>query len=469
MVIIPYGLIDLATIQGRELIYDALLEWDKDLNIKPALAESYEVTSDRTVVFRLRKGVKFHNGKALDAEDVKYSLDTQVNPPAPGQKGFGLIIASTDIIDQYTVKVTMPSANPTVPGFMARGNAPIIPKGAYDQLQLTTQAIGTGPYKLTEFVPGDRVVLTRNPDFWKPGLPYLDEITLKGIPDEQARLAALRSGAIDGGNFTGDIVQSVKNDRSLVVMNGLTSAPHLLHFTLKDTTKPWADVRVRRAVNMAVNRQDLIDKIYNGDASLSGVVPPGFGDWPLTQDELRTYYKNDIAGAKKLLADAGYANGFPVTLQAPPTRDLRQAAEIIAEQLKQIGVAVTIQAVEATTFSRNIGDGTYEWASNLRGVREDVSQYLNDYYPGLGLYNAQYNGGWKSDELIKLFDEGLATTDQAKRKPIYKRMQQIIAEEVPNLYTVNTGKYQMARTRVKNMYVGYNNMNPFLREAWVEG
>jgi peptide/nickel transport system substrate-binding protein len=470
-VLIPYGLISFDIVQGHEFIYDSLLEWDKDLNVKPALAESFEATNDRTYIFHLRKGVKFHDGQEMTAEDVKYSMDTQVNPPLPGQKGFGLVIASADIIDKYTVKITMPSANPTVPGFMARGNAPIIPKGVFDRLNLSNQAIGTGPYKLAEFVPNDRVVLTRNPDFWKPGLPYIDEITLKGFPDEQSRIAALRAGAIDGGNFTTDTVQSNKNDKSFVLQKGLTSNPHLIHFTIKGDGKPWNDVRVRQAINKVVNRQDLIDKIYNGDAEVTGVVASGFGDWPLSKDDLlNKYYRQDLAGAKKLMADAGFAQGFPVTLQTHATQqDLRQAAEIIAEQVKVLGINASIKPVEGGQYVKVFGDGSYEWASNGRGVREDVSQYLNDYYPGLGLYDAQFKGGWKSDELIKMFDDGFATADPAKRKPIYQRMQQIIAEEVPNLYTVNPFKFQLVRNRVKNMYVSYTNMNPGLREAWVEG
>ncbi len=470
-VLIPYGLISFDIIQGHEFLYDSLLEWDKDLNVKPALAESFEATSDRTYVFHLRKGVKFHDGTEMTAEDVKYSMDTQVNPPLPGQKGFGLVIASTEIMDKYTVKITMPTANPTVPGFMARGNAPIIQKGAYDKINPSNQAIGTGPYKLVEFVPNDRVVLTRNPDFWKPGLPYIDDITLKGFPDEQSRLAALRAGAIDGGNFTTDTVQAVKNDKSFALQKGLTSNPHLVHFTIKGDGKPWNDVRVRQAINKVVNRQDLIDKIYNGDAELTPVVASGFGDWPITKDDLANkYYKQDLAGAKKLMADAGFAQGFPVTMQTHATQqDLRQAAEIIAEHVKAIGINVTIKPVEGGQYVKVFGDGSYEWASNGRGVREDVSQYLNDYYPGLGLYDAQFKGGWKSDELIKLFDDGFTTADPVKRKPIYLRMQQIIAEEVPNLYTVNPFKFQLVRNRVKNMYVSYTNMNPGLREAWVEG
>ena len=358
-VLIPYGLISFDIVQGHEFLYDSLLEWDKDLNVKPALAESFEATSDRTYVFHLRKGVKFHDGTEMTAEDVKYSMDTQVNPPLPGQKGFGLVIASTEIMDKYTVKITMPSANPTVPGFMARGNAPIIQKGAYEKSNPSNQAIGTGPYKLVEFVPNDRVVLTRNPDFWKPGLPYIDDITLKGFPDEQSRLAALRAGAIDGGNFTTDTVQAVKNDKSFALQKGLTSNPHLIHFTIKGDGKPWNDVRVRQAINKVVNRQDIIDKIYNGDAELTPVVASGFGDWPITKDDLaNTYYKQDLAGAKKLMADAGFANGFPVTMQTHATQqDLRQAAEIIAEQVKAIGINV----VDPAGRGRPVCQGLRRW------------------------------------------------------------------------------------------------------------
>lgn len=470
--LIPYGGVSTSNMWGKEFIYDSLLAWDKDLKVIPALAESYEQPDATSYVFHLRKGVKFHDGKELDADDVKYSFDMMKAPPAPGVKWQWFAYNGIEVMDKYTAKLTLPMPDPTVPGILAWSRyTPIVEKGAFDKLNVNSQAIGTGPYKLVEFVPNDRVVLTRNPDFWRPGLPYLDDITLKVLPDEQSRLAALRSGAVDGGTFTNDVAQTAKNDKSLNLLTGLVSSPKVIQFTIKAEKKPWNDVRVRQAINMAVDRQPIIDNVFGGNAELSGPVPPGYGDWFIPASDLKSkYYKQDVAGAKKLMTDAGFAQGFPVTLQAiNAPRYYTQIAEIIREQLKQIGIDVTVQPLEIGTFAKNNGDGTYDWQSTGRGMRGDVSGFVNDFNKGTGNYKVWFDGGYDNAELDQLYTTGLQTTDQAKRKPMYQRIQEIILTEVPNLYTVQDKKIQIVRSRVKNMYVSFTDFNTGLREAWVEG
>ncbi len=470
--LIPYGGVSTSNMWGKEFIYDSLLAWDKDLKVIPGLAESYEQPDATSYVFHLRKGVKFHDGKELDADDVKYSFDMMKAPPAPGVKWQWFAYNGVEVMDKYTAKLTLPMPDPTVPGILAWSRyTPIIEKGAFDKINVNSQAIGTGPYKLVEFVPNDRVVLTRNPDFWRPGLPYLDDITLKVLPDEQSRLAALRSGAVDGGTFTNDVAQTAKNDKSLTTLTGLVSSPKVIQFTIKAEKKPWNDVKVRQAINMAVDRQTIIDNVFGGNAELSGPVPPGYGDWFIPASDLKSkFYKQDLAGAKKLMADAGLAQGFPVTLQAiSAPRYYTQIAEIVQQQLKPIGIEVTVQPLEIGTFAKNNGDGTYDWQSTGRGMRGDISGFVNDFNKGTGNYSKWFEGGYDNPELDQLYTTGLATTDQEKRKPMYRRIQEIILTEVPNLYTVQDKKIQIVRNRVKNMYVSFTDFNTGLREAWVEG
>ncbi|MGI8858210.1 MAG: ABC transporter substrate-binding protein, partial [Thermomicrobiales bacterium] len=457
---------------GKEFIYDSLLAWDKDLKVIPALAESYDTPDDKTYVFHLRKGVKFHDGKVLDADDVVYSFTVYKDPLPPASKSLQFTFDKIEAVDASTVKMTLAKPDPTIPGVLAWTRyTPIVAKGAFEKLNVSSQAIGTGPYKLVEFVPNDHVTLTRNPDFWRPGLPYIDDITLKVLTDEQSALAALRSGAIDGGTFVSDSVQSVKNDKSLTVLSGLVSSPRVIQFTIKADKKPWNDIKVRQAINMAVNRQDIIDNVYNGDAVLSGPIPPGYGDWFISDADLKSkYYKQDVAGAKKLMADAGFASGFPVTLQAiSAPREYTQIAEIMREQLKAIGIDVTVQPLEIGTFAKNNGDGTYDWQSTGRGMRGDPSGFVNDFNNGTANYAKWFGGGYDNPEIDKLYNDALLTVDQTKRKPMYTRIQEIILTEVPNLYTVQPKKFQIIRNRVKNMYVSFTDFNTGLREAWVDG
>ncbi|HEV2068073.1 MAG TPA: ABC transporter substrate-binding protein, partial [Thermomicrobiales bacterium] len=242
-----------------------------------------------------------------------------------------------------------------------------------------------------------------------------------------------------------------------------------IQFNMTGENKPWQDLRVRQAINLAVDRQAIIDKVYAGDAELTGPIPPGYGDWPISQDELRnTYYATNLDKAKQLMADAGYADGFDVTLQAiAAPRDYTQIAEIVREQLQPLNINVSVEPLELGTFAENIGNGSFEWASTARGMRGDPSGFVNDFAEGNGLHEVWFGDGWGNEELNRLYDEALVTLDQEKRKELYRRIQEIIIEEVANLYTVQDKKFQVVRDRVQDMYVSYTGTNRGLREACV--
>jgi len=469
--LVPYGSASTSNMWGKEFMYDSLLEWDRDLNVQPALAESYEAAPDATsYTFKLRQGVKFHNGQEMKAADVKYSLDITRDPPEPVlPAAFLANIAEVTVVDDYTVTVTMAKPDPTLPGVLAWGRfSPIIPAGIADQINLLSEGIGTGPFKLIEYVSNDSVVYEAFPDYWKAGIPCVQSLTLKVMPDEDARKAALRAGEIDGGTFTPTAVLTLQGDSELEILSGLFSAPRVIHLNLKEE-HPWRDVRVRQAINKTIDRQDIIDKVYGGEAELTGPIPPGYGDWPLSPDELAQIYAVDVDGAKALMQEAGLADGFDVTiltLSAP--REYTQIAEIIREHLKQININVSIEPQEIGTFAENVGNGNFRWASTGRGMRGDPSGFVVDFHSGLGAHPNHFGDGWKSDELDAAYDEALATSDVARRHELYKRIQEIvIRDEAINLYTVQPHKFQVVRKRLTGMYVAYTDFNTGLRQACV--
>ncbi|MDF3040643.1 MAG: extracellular solute-binding protein family 5, partial [Thermomicrobiales bacterium] len=368
--LIPFGGVSSANMWGKELMYDSLLEWDRDLQIQPALAESYEVNDDATsYTFTLRQGVLFHNGQEMTANDVKYSFETALSPPAPGiEVAFLANIASVEAVDDYTVTITMSKSDPTLPGVLAWSRyTPIVPAGIGDQINWLSEGIGTGPYRLVEYVSNDRVVYTCNEDYWKPGIPCIRDVTLKVLTDEQSRVAALRSGEIDGGTLTADVARTLENDESLQILEGLFAAPRVIQFnTTQDV--PWRDVRVRQAINLAIDRQEIIDNVYGGSAELSGAIPPGYGDWSLPEERLQELYTPNLEQAMALMQEAGLQDGFDVTLQAiAAPREFTQIAEIVREQLRPLNINVTVEPLEIGTFATNIGDGTFQWASTGRG------------------------------------------------------------------------------------------------------
>jgi peptide/nickel transport system substrate-binding protein len=455
---------------GKEFMYDSLLEWDKDLQIQPALAESYEVAPDATsYTFKLRQGVLFHNGQEMTANDVKYSLETAPKPPPPGvEVAYLANIASVEAVDDYTVKVTMSKADPTLPGVLAWARyTSIVPAGSGDQINWLSEGIGTGPYRLVEFVPNDRVVYTCNESYWKAGVPCIKDLTLKVLPDEQSRVAALRSGEIDGGTLTADVARTLENDESLQILEGLFAAPRVIQFnTTQDV--PWRDVRVRQAINLAIDRQEIIDNVYGGSASLTGAIPPGYGEWPLSEDQLRELYTPNLDQAIALMKEAGLESGFDVTLEAiAAPRDYTQIAEIVRERLRPLNINVTVQPLEIGTFAEHNGSGEFQWQSTGRGMRGDPSGFVVDFRSGTANNVKWFGDGWSNDEIDSLYDEALATSDQARRLEAYQRIQEIIAEEAPNLYTVQPTKFQVANARVTGMYVSYTDFNTGLRNACV--
>lgn len=465
--IIPVGGIALAQWQGKEFMYDSLMAWDRDLNIIPALATGYENPDDKTYLFHLRPNVKFHDGSTMTAKDVKYSLEKALNPPDPGVKiPYIANISSVDVVDELTVKISMSKVDPTLPGIFAWTNyTPVMPEGMMEKIQFLSNGIGTGPYKLSAFNPNDSVVYDAFPDHWNPGVPRLAKLTIKMQPDGPSRVTALQAGDTIGATLTPDLAAPFANNPDFTVQTGLTSAPRVIQFEMAKPA-PWRDLKVRQAISAAIDRQVIIDNVYAGQAELTGVIPPGYGDWPLSNDELAAAYKQNVDKARQLMKDANMEAGFKVELQSiSDPIEYTQIAEIVKEQLKAINIDVTVQPLEIGTFAKNNGGGLFQWQSTGRGMRGDPSGHVVDFRSGTANNKTWFGDGWKNDELDKLYDDALATLDQAKRHADYKRIQEIILDEVPNMYTVQPKKYQVVSNQLQGMYVFYGNTNPGLRTA----
>ena len=466
--IIPFGGIALAQWLGKEFIYDSLLAWDADLNVIPALAESWETPDETTYLFKLREGVLFHDGAEMTAKDVVYSFTMALNPVEPGVKVPYLDnVAGVEAVDDYNVRVTMTKADPTLVGTLAWTNyTSIVPEGIFDRINVLSEGIGTGPFKLVEYSQDDQLVFEAFPDFWGgPDIPGVQKLTLKMLIDEQQRVAALRSGAIHGATFTADVASTLASDE-ITVLSGLTSAPRVIHLNMVNEA-PWRDVRVRQAISKVIDRQEIIDKVYAGSAELTTAIPPGYGIWPLDAAEVAEGYTVDVAGAQALMAEADYADGFEVVLQAISGGDHVRIAEIVQQALQQINIEVSVEPIEIGTFAENVGNGAFEWAQTARGMRGDPSAHVVDFRSGTSNNVNWFGDGWISEELDALYDEGLASLDEARRKEIYDEIQRIIMTEAPNIYTVQSMKFQAVRNELQGMYVFYGNTNPGLREATV--
>jgi peptide/nickel transport system substrate-binding protein len=469
--IAPFGAILTSNHWGKAPMYESLLEWDSKLNEHPALAERWKVVDNKTIDFFLRKGVKFHNGKELTAEDVKYSVELMLNPPLPGSistVGQVPAIAGIEVRSKYVARMKLKASDARIYGFLAWNRySPIVPAGMYQQVNAGREGIGTGPFKLVSFTPNDAVEYVRYTNYWKKGHPYLNALTLKTLPDEQARVAALRAGAVDGATLSPDSAKALSGVSSLKVLKGLTAAFRELQMTLKNgEDKPWHDIRVRQAVNHAINRQEILTKVYSGNGAFSGHVPPGYGPWPLRDADLKTKYeKYDLPKAKALMKAAGYANGFSVTLTTFSTPlDFSQVAAVMKEQLKKINIDVNIVAQEPGTFAAANGRGSFDWDLTARGMRGDVDGYMAEFNPSAAIYGIWYPK-YRNERVWRDIGNGRITLDQKKRLPLYKDAQQRLLNDLVQVPLVAVTKFQVVNKRVHNMYVAFTDFNTGLHTS----
>ena len=275
-----------------EQAYDGLTAFDANLNIVPALAQSWETPDPTTYVFHLRKGVKWHDGKEFTAEDVKYTFDHILEPKnAVYWRANFDQVSKVEIVNRDTVKFTTKTPFPPLFGALAiRKNSAIVQKGAIEKPSTNTTMVGTGPFRQVEYVPGSHMKLARFKEYWGAPKPYIEELTYKLLLDEDARVAALRSGAVDYARVSVEGRQRLRDVSDL----HFTTTPGMRIIALKFNMnrKPWDDVRIRQAINLAIDRQEIIEKALSGAGSPSGPLPPVYGQWSVPMEELNAkWYK----------------------------------------------------------------------------------------------------------------------------------------------------------------------------------
>jgi len=447
--------------QGFEHCYESLTAFDARLNIVPALAERWDTPDPTTYVFHLRRGVKFHDGSEFTAEDVKYTFDIVLNPKGPAVwRGNFDQVDRIDVVDPHTIRFTTKAPFPPLLGALAilRSSA-IIPKGAMDRIKLETQIVGTGPYRLVEYVPKSHLKLRRNPDYWGKPLPYIEEVTFRVLEEEDARVAGLRAGSLDYAFLTPEGVQRLRNEKGLVI----TSRPrtYLYAFVINRQRKPWSDPRVRQAISLATNRAEFVEKVFSGGATMAGPIPVGFGDWALPAEELTgKWFKPDVAKAKQLLRETGVPEGQPIDLLVTAfNQNFPGLAVVFAEQMKQIGLGVKIRQVEQGVFLKEVAPPTfnYDIQANAYTARHDPDGYVYN-----GLYSKTPNAaGYANPKVDELLVKARTTIDRAQRKAMYQEIQRLLLDDAPNVWLCNDQVTEGLQGHVK----GYT-QSPYTYRAW---
>ena len=405
-------------------VFEGLMKPTSTGDLTPAVAESYTVSEDRlTYTFTLREGVKFHNGDEVTAEDVVYSINrcADTTDGTPLVEAFS-VIQSVEAVDARTVAITISEPSNEFISYMTTAILP----ADYDQQD--TAPVGTGPFKFVSRAAQDNIVLEKFDEYW--GTPaYLDKVTFKIMENADSLIMSLQSGAIDlCSHLTSTQVAQLGDD--FYVAEGTMNLVQALY--LNNAEKPFDDVRVRQALCYAVDKQGIIDLAFNGYGSpIGSSMYPAFGKY--FDESLTNYYTKDVEKAKSLLADAGYPNGFEMTITVPSNYQPHiDTAQVLVEQLKEIGVTAKIELVEWGTWVSDVYSGR-QFQSTVVGVdasnmtaRALLERFTSDYAKNFINYNnADYDA---------LFQQALTTYDDAEQTAIYKAMEKNLTENAANVY-----------------------------------
>lgn len=411
----------------KEIVTNNLMEGltrvSADGSVKPALAESWTVSEDgKTYTFKLRRGVKFHDGSPFSSADVVYSISRAMSPEGgnPGRnlyRAIDKVTAPAPDIAVFTLK------NPffTLPYVLALGDSSIVSEKTVPTNK--TNPVGTGPFKFSRWVKGDRVELVKNQDFRDKDKIRLNRATFRFIPDPNAIVNALLAGDLDAFplGVPTESVERFKKDKRFKVSVGMTEGETIV--SINNGKKPFDDVRVRRALSHAVDRRAVIDGVMSGYG-----VPIGSHFSPLhpAYVDLTGLYPHDPAKAKTLLAEAGYPNGFALTLRLPPPQYARKGGEIIAQQLERVGIQAKLEPLEwAQWLDQVLSRKDYELTIISHVEALDYDRY------GRENYYWNYANNKRIAELVVSADQAGST---AQRNAVLQDIQKQLALDAVNVF-----------------------------------
>ncbi len=403
------------------LIFSGLVEVDGGGMLKPDLAESWNASEDqKTWTFKLRSGVKFHHGREVDAEDVKATIERVMDKSIGSTARVNFdIVDSIEVVDNTTIKFLLKIPYSGFAELFGDRQVRILPRDKIDTI--ATQPIGTGPFKFKAYRPGDRVELEKNPDYFMQGQPKLDGVVLRIMPEAAAQVTALETGELDlVWSLPLESLEQFTKNPNVEISSVPTSTWDGL--IMNSAQKPFDDPRVRRAVLLALDKQALVElALYGQGTPTHTMIPPSHPyfnkDLPIT--------KPDIPAAKKLLAEAGFPNGFSVTLYLPSGRPTRERIGVAArEYLAQIGIKADLQRVPWDKFVKEI-EGKAAFFADGFYSRPTIDTSTYPWFHSSGSWNTQL-WNYKNPEVDKVLDEARAAKTDEERKRLYMKFQELV-------------------------------------------
>lgn len=422
-------------------IYEGLIKPDKDGDLVGAVASDYEILDDAKVyTFTLRDGVKFHDGNDVTAEDVKYSIDrcADTSNGEPLVSAYS-IIEAVNILDDKTVEIRLTEPNTE---FLAYMTTAIIPKD-YDSFE--TAPVGTGPFKYVSRSPQENIILEKNEDYWGEKA-HLDKVEFKVVSDADMVVTNLKGGSIDmAARLTSS--QAAELTEGFHIEEGTMNLVQALY--LNNDVEPLNNEKVRQALSYAINPDEIMDMMADGKGVRIGTsMYPGLKKY--YDDEYANYYEQDYEKAKELLKEAGYPDGFDLEITVSSADQPHvDTAQVIVEQLKNIGVNAAIKPVEWEAWLEEVY-ANHKYQSTVVGVdaanlsaRAMLERFTSDASGNFINFN--------DEEYDKIFKEAITTTDETKQTELYKKLEAILAEKAANVYIQDLANL----VAVSDKYDGY--------------
>jgi peptide/nickel transport system substrate-binding protein len=441
------------------------------------LAESWQQADDLAYIFKLRQGVKFHNiapvnGRELVADDVVYSFNR-----VRELKGFASLLGNViknEAVDKYTVKLTLDKPNADALVNLAAAQMKIVAREAVavnGNLE-APPVIGSGPWVFQRWSQTEGSAAQRNPDYFRKGLPYLDAVEIARVPDITAAVSAFRSGQVNLLN--GVVWETVAEIQK--AMPQVRVYPMLLdrsgdYLSLSPKFEPFRNIKVRQAINKAIDRQAIVSSLNAGHAVLSAGVSLPAIDWFLPEDELKKLYARDVEGARRLMREAGMEAGFEVTAVAPTTlaNFFVNEAELIAASLKDIGVRMVVKPTDPVAYftQLNVNRDFQVAVGYLGGGAETNADLYNRYYTG----GASNITGSDSPELNNLIDQQVVMSrDPEGRKKILQQIQRMVIEQSSSLCLALRQASELEMPEVKDLYlpIEVHSSTGWLQNVWID-
>ena len=479
----PNLVTDLSSIRAASGLYSALIWLNEKLEPQPDLADSWTISPDGLKYeFKLNKNAKFHDGSPVTSADVKFTIEEVAGKYNSLSAGIFKAIDRIDTPDANTLVLNMKGASAVMMLSLGLGGMEIVPKKLYEGSDprnnpRNSNPIGSGPFKFKEWVKGDHVTLVRNDDYYRPGLPYLDQFISKIIPDGGARVIAFQKGEIDyidGANLPRELVPD------LLKVPGVQSWDHaglpgvqLMHYNIKK--KPLDDLRVRQAIAYGINRKDVIAKAYFNVAATASVshIPADLAAFHDPGTKLPAF---DVAKANQLLDEAGFKKGpdgnrFRLNITFVQTIDTdRRTAEVVRDNMKDVGIAIDLQPRDASAIGKEVfTDKNFDLCNVQLTSNGDPAIGVDRWFTTGGIGVVFGNASTYSNaELDKQFADAATTIDVAKRKDLYFKAQATLAKDLPALPIVDRGQMDFAQAHCGGVFKSpYNYWVPGM--MWLKG